>query len=982
MDGDHTIGESAAITGRVLQSVYEELDRHRVDLRGTLLKPNMVLSGYGAHVRAPANEVAVRTLDVLYRHVPAAVTGIVFLSGGQSDEDATLHLNEMNALGSHPWQLSFSFGRALQSSALKAWAENPGEIEQAQQALLSPRPSEQPGALGRVLAGARGADGRCRMNASEVTSQLRSLRSLPQDSSANAPTAGARGASTMKRMKESVIAPPRPRSVRDAEIHGAHVLVRADLNVPLADGCVADDTRIRAALPTLELLRSRGAASITLCSHLGRPNGYDPAFSIEPVRARLEELFEGSIDVLENTRFDPRETANDPEFAQELAKGQDLFVEDAFGSVHRAHASTVAIAELLPAYAGLLLEQELELLGRLLGEVERPFVLVCGGAKGDDKLPVISHLGARADDVLIGGKLAEQLRVSNPFGFPVVFPVDVLGVPRLQPDAESRVCSVDELPYGWAVLDIGPKTAAEFAEIIAAAGTIFWNGPMGLFEWPRFAEGTDIVARAVAESNAFSVVGGADTLRAMNGLGLLERSPGHRQAAERLWSFSPERSYPVSQSSLRRNPGTLVVLRHGESAWNASGLFTGWVDVGLSAARRGRGGTRRRAARAGGASAGRRAYLGAPARNPDGRARARRRRAELDPGAAVVAPERASLRRSAGKEQGADEARVRRRAVHALAPLLRRAAAAPRSRLRASPPLRDPRYADLPPDALPATECLKDVLVRVLPYWYDAIVPDLRAGRVVLVSAHGNSLRALVKHLDGIPDSEIAELNIPTGVPLALRARRRDAARSAASIRASASAAPTSIPRQPRHRSRLFARQGTGARRQTEPHGPGGARATSACDAARCLERLRRNGDRDEHALHEIDEPVRVAPLVVVPGHDLHLRPVDHRRQPCIEDRRERRLDDVGRDERLLAVAEDAGELARSARSRRGSFTSSTVVGRSTSTVRSTSDPVGTGTRTAKPWSFPASSGMTSPTALAAPVVVGTRLQAAARARR
>ena len=227
--------------------------------------------------------------------------------------------------------------------------------------------------------------------------------------------------------------------------------------------------------------------------------------------------------MLENTRFDPRETANDPAFAQELAQGQDLFVEDAFGSVHRAHASTVAIAEILPAYAGLLLEQELELLGRLLGEVARPFVLVCGGAKADDKLPVIGHLGARADEVLIGGKLAEQLRVSNPFDFPVRLPRDVVGVPRLQPDAESRVCSADELPYGWAVLDIGPKTAAEFAEVIAGAATIFWNGPMGLFEWPRFAEGTDTVARAVAAANAFSIVGGADTLHALNGLGLLER---------------------------------------------------------------------------------------------------------------------------------------------------------------------------------------------------------------------------------------------------------------------------------------------------------------------------------------------------------------------------------------------------------------------------------------------------------------------------
>jgi phosphoglycerate kinase len=290
-------------------------------------------------------------------------------------------------------------------------------------------------------------------------------------------------------MVGSVIPRLQPRSIRDAQVEGKHVLVRADLNVPLEHGRVADETRIRAALPTLELLRDRGAASITVCSHLGRPGGADPRFSIAPVRARLEELFDGELRVLENTRFDPRETANDPAFAEELAKGQDLFVEDAFGSVHRAHASTVAVAQLLPAYAGLLLEQELEHLGRLLGEVTLPFVLVLGGAKADDKLPVIRHLGARADDVLIGGKLAEELRVTNPLDFPVRLPEDVVGASRVQADAELRVCSAAELPYGWAVLDIGPKTAAEFAEVIAGAGTIFWNGPMGLFEWPRFAEG-------------------------------------------------------------------------------------------------------------------------------------------------------------------------------------------------------------------------------------------------------------------------------------------------------------------------------------------------------------------------------------------------------------------------------------------------------------------------------------------------------------
>ncbi len=313
------------------------------------------------------------------------------------------------------------------------------------------------------------------------------------------------------------------RSIRDIEVAERWVLVRADLNVPLENGRIADDMRIRAALPTLEYLRDHGAGGITVCSHLGRPKGEEPGLRMAPVRARLGGLFDGPLTVLENTRFEPGEVTNDPEFARRLAAGHDLFVEDAFGSVHRAHASTVGVTELLPTYAGLLLERELEHLGRLLGEVERPFVLVCGGAKVDDKLPVIRHLGNRADAVLVGGKLAERLRVSNPLDFPVQLPVDVVGVGRIDPEAETRVCRVDELPYGWAGLDIGPETRDRYAEVIVNARTIFWNGPMGLAEWPRFAAGTEAIAKAVAAAAAYSVVGGAETLRAMNELDLLDQ---------------------------------------------------------------------------------------------------------------------------------------------------------------------------------------------------------------------------------------------------------------------------------------------------------------------------------------------------------------------------------------------------------------------------------------------------------------------------
>jgi phosphoglycerate kinase len=315
----------------------------------------------------------------------------------------------------------------------------------------------------------------------------------------------------------------KPRSVRQAEVGGSRVLVRADLNVPLEDGRVADDTRIHASLPTLRYLLDHDAAAVTVCSHLGRPKGPDPALSIEPVRERLRELLpDERIEVLENTRFDPGETKNDPQFARELAHGRDLFVQDAFGSVHRAHASTVGVAGLLPAYAGLLLERELEELGKLLGDVERPFVLVSGGAKVEDKLGVLRNLGGKADTVLVGGKMAEELRDDNPLGFEVVLPSDVVAAAAFEADAEAKVVPYDALPAGWLGLDVGPETREHFGAEIAQARTIFWNGPMGVFEWARFAEGTKAVAEAVARAEAYSVVGGADSARALRELGLEE----------------------------------------------------------------------------------------------------------------------------------------------------------------------------------------------------------------------------------------------------------------------------------------------------------------------------------------------------------------------------------------------------------------------------------------------------------------------------
>jgi phosphoglycerate kinase len=315
-----------------------------------------------------------------------------------------------------------------------------------------------------------------------------------------------------------------PRSVRDAAVDGKRVLVRADLNVPLEDGRVADDTRIRAALPTLRLLLDRGAAEVLVCSHLGRPKGPEPKYAIAPVAARLRDLLgtNGRVDVLENTRFDPRETANDPELAAVLAARADLFVNDAFGSAHRAHASTEGVAHLLPAYAGLLLERELEELGRLLADPARPFVAIVGGAKVEDKIGVLRSLAARADVVLVGGKMAEDIR-AEPIDVPVKLPDDVVAAAAFEPDAESKVVPADGVPEAWLGLDIGPATREGYAKRIAMAKTVFWNGPMGVFEWPRFAEGTLAVARAVADADAHTVVGGGDSVRAVAEAGLAEK---------------------------------------------------------------------------------------------------------------------------------------------------------------------------------------------------------------------------------------------------------------------------------------------------------------------------------------------------------------------------------------------------------------------------------------------------------------------------
>jgi phosphoglycerate kinase len=324
------------------------------------------------------------------------------------------------------------------------------------------------------------------------------------------------------------------------------VLVRADFNVPLEGGRITDDLRIRAALPTLQWLQEQGA-QVTACTHLGRPKGApDPKYSLDPVRARLAELAPG-VELLENLRFDPGETANDPAFVARLVEGMDAYVDDAFGACHRAHASIVGPPKTLPSAAGRLLAKEVEVLGGLREDPQRPFVAILGGAKVSDKLGVIEALLQVADRIIVGGgmcftflaargqqvgsSLLETDQVDTckalleAHGDRIVVPHDIVALgPGGQigsPDAGGEVRQFGSgVPDGWMGLDIGPGTAGEFIDIIDGARTVLWNGPMGVFEDPRFAAGTRAVAEAVAGARAFTVVGGGDSAAAVAQMGL------------------------------------------------------------------------------------------------------------------------------------------------------------------------------------------------------------------------------------------------------------------------------------------------------------------------------------------------------------------------------------------------------------------------------------------------------------------------------
>ena len=334
------------------------------------------------------------------------------------------------------------------------------------------------------------------------------------------------------------------------DVAGLNVLVRSDLNVPLEKGAVADDFRIVAALPTLERLVGAGAA-VTVCSHLGRPSGVDPDLSLGPVAVRMNELSDldvaleqpADITVLENTRFHAGETANSAEFATELVDGFDLFVQDAFGSVHRAHVSTVGVAEKVRSVAGLLLDAELTALGRFIGDAERPYVVVLGGAKISDKLGVIENLLPKVDVMLIGGgmcftllaakgievgrslverEMVDAVRqiLEGPDREKIVLPSDLVVTSEFAAEARPEIVAVDGIGSERMGLDIGPETAARFGDSIRDSKSAFWNGPMGVFEWKAFRSGTETVARAMADSEGFTAVGGGDSAAALRVLGV------------------------------------------------------------------------------------------------------------------------------------------------------------------------------------------------------------------------------------------------------------------------------------------------------------------------------------------------------------------------------------------------------------------------------------------------------------------------------
>jgi phosphoglycerate kinase len=357
------------------------------------------------------------------------------------------------------------------------------------------------------------------------------------------------------------------RSIQDLTLDGKRVLVRVDFNVPLRNGAITDDTRIRAALPTIRHILEQGG-SVVLMSHLGRPKGVDPSQSLAPVAARLSELLgapvafaadcvgeaieaqaaalqAGQVLLLENLRFHKEEEKNDPDFAKQLARLGDVYVLDAFGSAHRAHASVEAVAHFLPAAAGFLMAREINFLGKVLNDPERPLIAILGGAKISDKLPVINNLMPLVDKLIIGGGMANTFLAAEGYEMgkslvekdaieqarellaccsgKMMLPIDLIIADGFSNDAAREAVTVGGVKPGWMALDIGPHTIEQYRKALEGARMIVWNGPMGVFEMPNFAAGTNAVAHAVADSGAISVIGGGDSVAAIEQAGLADR---------------------------------------------------------------------------------------------------------------------------------------------------------------------------------------------------------------------------------------------------------------------------------------------------------------------------------------------------------------------------------------------------------------------------------------------------------------------------
>ncbi|WP_374721496.1 phosphoglycerate kinase [Peribacillus tepidiphilus] len=361
------------------------------------------------------------------------------------------------------------------------------------------------------------------------------------------------------------------KSIKDIDVKGKRVFCRVDFNVPMQDGQVTDDTRIRAALPTIQYLMEQGA-KVILASHLGRPKGQvkeelrltpvakrlsellgkevakaDEAYG-DSVKEQIEKLNEGDVLLLENVRFYPGEEKNDPELAKAFAELADIYVNDAFGAAHRAHASTEGIAKHLPAVSGFLMQKELDVLGKALSNPDRPFTAIIGGAKVKDKIGVIENLLDKVDHLIIGGGLAytfikaqgyeigkslleeDKIELAKSFmekakekGVQFHMPIDAVVATEFSPDAESKVVDIDSIPSDWEALDIGPKTRELYADIIKKSKLVIWNGPMGVFEFDQFAGGTKAVAEALAESDAYSVIGGGDSAAAVEKFNLADK---------------------------------------------------------------------------------------------------------------------------------------------------------------------------------------------------------------------------------------------------------------------------------------------------------------------------------------------------------------------------------------------------------------------------------------------------------------------------